>query len=1040
MDNIINFSYIFPFSDLNDLEFLNLDNNYSVDLSYLNDKVFDQFYSEYDNYDINFDPSSNYFNELKPIFENCNYVFTDDQGFDVDQDSFSVCCLNINSIPCNFEQFIDQCIHPLNYSFDVLAFCETKLTDDIEHLYDLKNYNKTSLNNSRNSGGLILFTHTKYSDIRPRNDLGRKSRSIESLFVEFDIPGAEVGVVCGVIYHRPNSSTLEFLEELEIIIDRLNEENKKIYIMGDFNINLFNFYNSNNDNNNNNITANFINLMHSKNLYSLINKSTRVTDLSCTLIDNIWTNDYKNCTRNGIIYDRTSDHFPIFSCFKSKFYSKPHNDKIKISYRNFGDENINNFKYELSNVNWNLIFCTSDVNVAYDHFSLIFLALFNKHFPLIHKTVSQNHSNKPWITHDIRLKIKERNKLQRKYAKKPITYNNEYKSFRNKLNDEIRCAKSKYFNDRLKQNTNNPKNTWKIINDVLKTNKNKDNSNFKLIIDNETLTNPFEIATTFNNYFVNIGPSLSDKIVDRGIPPENYFGAGCHNSIVLQQISNDEIVSLVQGLSDGSAGYDGVPPKLIRKVIHEIKAPLLFIFNLSLSVGTFPNGLKQSRVTPLYKSESKSQPNNYRPISVLSIFSKIFEKLVTTRLELFFEENNIINSVQFGFQKYKSTTSAILKLSDYVLNSFDNQNFVISVFLDFKKAFDTVNHSILLKKLEHYGVRGVALDWFSSYLHCRTQHTKFMNSCSSNLPITHSIPQGSVLGPILFNIYINDLVNALDSLNIILFADDSCLYLSHKHLDFLINTVNEELVSVSNWLNANKLSLNLNKSHYMIFNRNRDLHENHPPITINNQPINKQNQTKFLGITLQSNLKWNIHISNITNKLNKYASIFYQVRNNFDQKHLVILYYSLAYSQLAYANIIWGHTYKTYLNSLFIAQKRIIRTILFRSKTHHTNQDFINLSILKLREINIYFSAIFVFKSLNNLTFPIDYFISHQVNYNLRNISDLVPSFSSSTQGQTSPKYYCSLIWNSLPPYIRNKPSVSSFKSALRLYLLNNYS
>ena len=330
-------------------------------------------------------------------------------------------------------------------------------------------------------------------------------------------------------------------------------------------------------------------------------------------------------------------------------------------------------------------------------------------------------------------------------------------------------------------------------------------------------------------------------------------------------------------------------------------------------------------------------------------------------------------------------------------------------------------------------MRGIALNWFISYLHQRKQFTVYNSICSNIQTTTHSVPQGSILGPLLFLIYINDIVNSLEKLNIILFADDTCLYLSGYNLNNLIHTINNELKVVNNWLYSSKLTLNLQKSHYIIFHRHKLTRNNliETPLIINNYDLQKLQHTKFLGVTIQDNLKWNLHIKNITSKVNKLSGILYRVRDNLDRKSLKLFYNGLIYPQLTYANIIWGNTYSTHLKPLVVAQKRVIRTIMYRHRIHHTNADFIELSFLKLSDINIYFGLIFVYKSLNNLVFPINYFTySTNLRYNFRNNLNLNLSFSPTVQGQTSPSYYCAKLWNQVPFCIKNQPSIASLKSS----------
>ena len=507
------------------------------------------------------------------------------------------------------------------------------------------------------------------------------------------------------------------------------------------------------------------------------------------------------------------------------------------------------------------------------------------------------------------------------------------------------------------------------------------------------------------------------------------------------EATQSEIVEIVEGLSDSDAGIVNINASVIKKVINEIKHPLEHIFNCSLRYGIFPDKLKISKIVPLFKQGCKQNLNNYRPISILPTFSKILEKIIYNRLNIFLEFNEVLTESQFGFRTHRSTTSAVLSVTDHILKSFDEQKLTLGVFLDLSKAFDCVNHNILLRKLEHYGVRGVALNLFESYLTGRQQFSFFKNEISRSNLVTHSVPQGSILGPVLFNIYINDITNATKTMKTTLFADDSCFYLSHNNPETLINIANNDLNSLNNWFVSNRLTLNIKKSHCIIFKRQINIPPDLPKVKINNVNIDMVDDTKFLGIIIQSNLKWTLHIQSIKNKLNKYSSIIYLTRKSLDNSSLKLIYNSLVYSCLNYGNILWGRSPKSHTNCLRVAQKRVIRNIKFRSRFHHTNDDFYNLGILKLNDINFYFGAIFTYKSLNNLTYSLNYFsfVNNNTNYPLRNAQELRPPFPGSTQTKSSPAYYCCIIWNSLPPSIKLKPSVGSFKFSLKNYLVNKY-
>ena len=339
-----------------------------------------------------------------------------------------------------------------------------------------------------------------------------------------------------------------------------------------------------------------------------------------------------------------------------------------------------------------------------------------------------------------------------------------------------------------------------------------------------------DIANSFNNHFSKITSELEENISDNGIDPLSYMNDEARETFHLDDVSDHEVVRIIADFGDAAAGFDNIPMKVIKTVIHEIVNPLTHIFNCSFLTGIFPDKLKISRVRPIFKKGPNNY--NYRLISILPAFSKILEKLIFVRLDNFLKINNVISNSQYGFRKERSTTAAILSLSDHILKSFDAKEFTMGVFLDLSKAFDCVNHDILVRKLKFYGIRDTAIKLLISYLTQRQQYTCITDQLSLPSILTHSVPQGSILGPLLFNIYINDIVNKPSKMKATLFADDSCFYFTHKDPFELVNIVNTDLVEISKWLVSNKLTLNINKSHCILFNRKLNVPSNLPDIKI----------------------------------------------------------------------------------------------------------------------------------------------------------------------------------------------------------------
>ena len=407
-----------------------------------------------------------------------------------------------------------------------------------------------------------------------------------------------------------------------------------------------------------------------------------------------------------------------------------------------------------------------------------------------------------------------------------------------------------------------------------------------------------------------------------------------------------------------SAGHDGISVKLLKHLTPALVTPLTIVINQSLLTGIVPDKIKVAKVLPQHKKDNTENMNNYRPVSLLNAFSKVFEKIVFFQLYDYFKDNKLLYNGQYGFRKDHSTELATMELIDRALSEIDRKNCAIAVFMDLSKAFDTLDHKILIKKLHYYGVRDKELEWFTNYLNNRWQYVELDNVKSQLLELQTGVPLGSILGPLLFLIYINDLPMATENFEYILYADDSTLF-SATDQQFDINALNNSLEEVYNWLATNKLSLNIDKTKCVVL---RAINKNvsHIPdyLTIQNTNIGREKSFNLLGVVIDEHLNWKSHTDKIANKISKNIGVLNQLKHYLPMQTLRTLYCSMIQTHLNYGNLAWGIE----CNRLNKLQKRAIRTICLSKYNDHTEGLFKERKLLKFSDLVLLNSLKFFYK------------------------------------------------------------------------------